>query len=99
MKELSEIITSILPVVLLAVLNSSLATVSVQGLKGFMKMELEGNKARFATIGAAIFWAWATVIYFGGGTVVDATLVCAMTFLGATGIYEVLMQKNSDLEK
>lgn len=99
MKELSEIITSILPVVLLAVLNSSLATVSVQGLKGFLKIELEGNKARAVTIGAAIFWSWVMVIYFGGGTVIDATLVCAMTFLGATGIYEVLMQKKADEPK
>lgn len=99
MKELSEIITSILPIVLLAVLNSSLATVSVQGLKGFLKIELDGNKARAVTVAAAIFWSWATVIYFGGGTVIDATLVCSMTFLGATGIYEVLMQKKADVEK
>lgn len=96
MKELSEIITSILPIVLLAILTSSLATVSVQGLKGFLKIELEGNKARAVTIAAAIFWSWATVIYFGGGTIIDAALVCTMTFLGATGIYEVIMQKKAD---
>lgn len=92
MKDIVEIIQNLLPVVLVAVTNSALTTVSIQGVKNFFSVELKGNVARASTIVIAAIWSYILVIHYGGGTVIDFTLVLTMTFLGATGIYEVLMQ-------
>lgn len=92
MKDIIEIIQNLLPVVLIAVLTSTLTTVSTQGVKNFFNVELKGNVARASTVVIAGVWTYILAIHYGGGTIVDFTLVLAMTFLGATGIYEVLMQ-------
>lgn len=94
MKDIVEIIQSLLPVVIIAVLTSTLTTVSTQGVKNFFNVELKGNVARVTTVVIAGVWTYILAVHYGGGTIVDFTLVLAMTFLGATGIYEVLMQKD-----
>lgn len=93
MKDLIEIIQNLLPVVLVAVLTSTLTTVSTQGVKNFFNVELKGNVARVSTVIIAAVWSYILTVHYGGGTYVDFALVLIMTFLGATGIYEVLIQE------
>lgn len=93
MKDILEIIKDLLPVVIVAVTNATLTTVSTQGIKKFFDVELKGDIARGTTIIVASLWCFILVIHYGGGTVIDFLLVLIMTFLGATGIYEVLVKK------
>ncbi len=90
--EVLQIIEKILPAVLLAVLTSALVTVSTQGVKNFFSVELKGNVARGATVVIAAVWSYILAIHYGQGTWTDFAMNLTMTFLGATGIYEVLMQ-------
>lgn len=93
MKDLSEIIQNILPIVLIAIVTSSLTTVSVQGFKNFLNIEIKGNYSRVLTLVIAVFWSWTLIVYFGKGAYQDFVMALIMTLLGATGIYEVLLKK------
>ncbi|MDQ0359695.1 hypothetical protein [Breznakia pachnodae] len=96
MKNAVEIIQNLFPIVIMAVLTSTLTTVSTQGVKNFFNVELKGNVARLATVVITIVWSYILTVHYGGGTITDFILVVIMTFLGATGIYEVLMQKQKE---
>lgn len=96
MMEITIVIHNLLPVVIMAVLASTLTTVSTQGVKNFFNVELKGNIARLATVIITIVWSYILTVYYGGGTLTDFALVVIMTFLGATGIYEVLMKKQEE---
>lgn len=96
MKSITEIVHNLLPVIIMAVLTSTLTTVSTQGVKNFFNVELKGNIARLATVVITIVWSYILTVHYGGGTITDFILVVIMTFLGATGIYEVLMQKQKE---
>ena len=96
MNNLINIVEDLLPIIIIAVLTSTLTTVSTQGVKNFFNVELKGNVARVTTVAITIVWSYILTVHYGGGTITDFILVVIMTFLGATGIYEVLMQKQKE---
>lgn len=95
MRNLNEVMEIMLPIVLVAIVTSSLTTVSIQGFKKFLNIEISGVYSRMLTVLIALFWSWALIIYFGKGTWSDFIMSFIMTMLGATGIYEVLNNKRS----
>lgn len=96
MKNITEIINDLLPAIIVAIVTSGVTTVSIQGFKNFFKVELKGPAAQISTVVIAAVWSYILVIHYGQGSLVDFALNLTMTFLGATGIYEVLMQNKGD---
>lgn len=96
MKNITEITQDLIPIVTMAICTSALTTISVQGFKNYFITELKGIHAQISTIVIAIIWSYILVVHYGFGTWADFMLNLIMTFLGATGIYEVLMQKSRD---
>lgn len=94
--DINLIIEKLLPVLAIALVVGSLISVSTEGIKKFLKLDFDGTVARVVTVAVTAFWSWALVIYFGKGTWSDFGMVFAMAFMGATGIYEVIMQRKGD---
>jgi len=89
MSDINTIINSMLPSIIIAVIVGSLITVSTEGIKNFLNVELNGNIARVVTVAIAAFWSWSLVMFYGNGTLQDCLMVFVMSFMGATGIYEI----------
>lgn len=98
MNNIMEIIQDLMPILAVAITTSALTTISVQGFKNFFMVEIKGLWAQISTVIIVIIWSYILVVYYGEGTWTDFVLNIIMTFLGATGIYEVIMQ-NKSVEK
>lgn len=79
-----------LPLLAVAVLISGMMTVGIEGLKGYFP-NLSPIGVRILTFIVGAYFTYVSIIVLGDGSIKEVIVVYPLIFMGATGLYELVV--------